>query len=390
MTLREVTDHRTERDFILTALPIYKEDPNWVRPLDKDIREVFDRKKNPIFKHGECIRWVLYDDKGATIGRIAAFTNDKTANASHNDQPTGGVGFFECINDQAAANLLFDTSKTWLQSRGMEAMDGPINFGERESWWGLIIEGFHTAQYKMNYNPPYYRELFENYGFKTFFEQYCYAMPIDTQLADKFVRRHDMIGADPAFRAVHLKKNQLLKFAEDFTVIFNKAWGDAHGKDRGTTVDAVYKMFKEMKPVIDEKIIWFVYHNEDPVAFWVNIPDINQIFKLFNGKFGWIEKLRFIWYIKRRYCTRFIGLVFGIVPEYHSRGVDGYIIVEGAKVIQGGRLYDEYEIQWVGDFNTKMVAMVRGLTTNRSRRLITYRKLFDETKEFKRMPTLRY
>lgn len=390
MLLKEVTDHRTRRDFILSALPIYREIPDWVRPLDKDIAHVFDPSKNPVFKHGEAIRWVLYNASGATIGRIAAFINDKTARAEHNEQPTGGVGFFECIDDQVAANLLFDTAKAWLQARGMEAMDGPINFGERESWWGLIIEGFHSPQYKMNYNPPYYRALFENYGFKTYFEQYCYAMPIETEVPEKFIKRHAMIGGDTEYRAVHLRKQEMRKFAQDFTTIFNKAWGSAHGKDRGTSFEAVYSMFRKMKPVMDEKLIWFVYHREDPIAFWVNLPDINQIFRLFNGRFGLIEKIRFIWHLKRRHCTRFIGLVFGIVPEYHSRGVDGYMIVEGAKVIQGESRYDEFEIQWIGDFNIKMVALVRGLTTHRSRRLITYRKLFDETKEFHRMPTLHY
>ena len=49
--------------------------------------------------------------------------------------------------------------------KGMEAMDGPINFGERDRWWGLITEGFTPPLYCMNYNPPYYIALFENYGF---------------------------------------------------------------------------------------------------------------------------------------------------------------------------------------------------------------------------------
>ena len=389
MKLKEVSTSSIERDFILAALPIYKDIPNWVRPLDKDIKAVFDRKKNATFQHGDCTRWVLYHENGSCIGRIAAFINEKTAKEWYNEQPTGGIGFFECINDQAAANLLFDTAKEWLAARGMEAMDGPINFGERLNWWGLIIEGFHSPQYKMNYNPPYYRALFENYGFQPFFEQYCYAMPIDIKLGEKFVRRHNMVGNDPAFRAVHYRKSQRQKFVEDFTTIHNKAWR-VHGEGKETTVEEVLKEFKEMTPVIDEKVIWFVYHHDDPIAFWINIPDINQIFKLFNGKFGWIEKIRFLWYLKRRYCTRFIGLIFGIVPEYHARGIDGYILVEGTKVMQELKLYDEYEVQWIGDFNPKMVNLVRGNTTNRSRRFITYRKLFDDNKLFKRMPRLQY
>jgi hypothetical protein len=94
------------------------------------------------------------------IGRIAAFTNSKYINKG-TDFKTGGIGFFDCINDQAVADVLFDTAKAWLQSKGMEAMDGPINFGDRDKWWGLMVEGFDDEpMYGMSFNPPYYERSF--------------------------------------------------------------------------------------------------------------------------------------------------------------------------------------------------------------------------------------
>ncbi len=91
--------------------------------------------------------------------------------------PVGGIGFFDCINDQAAADMLFDVAKHWLLQKGMEAMDGPINFGERDRWWGLVVEGFEPPPlYCMNFNPPYYQHLFENYGFRNYFNQICFGM----------------------------------------------------------------------------------------------------------------------------------------------------------------------------------------------------------------------
>ena len=80
------------------------------------------------------------------------------------------MGFFECINDKSASILLMDTCRNWLQENGMEAMDGPINFGENDNFWGLLIYGFTHPAIGMNYNPPYYQEFFESYGFKTYFE----------------------------------------------------------------------------------------------------------------------------------------------------------------------------------------------------------------------------
>src|SRR5690606_27991651 len=156
--------------FLKVPLEIYRNFPNWIQPLDKDILQVFDPEKNKAFRSGKPMRWILKDQQGKLIGRIAAFTNSKYKNKG-DDVPVGGMGFFECINDQAAANLLFDTAKQWLQQEGKEAMDGPINFGERDRWWGLVTKGYQEPLYGMNFNPPYYVELFEQYGFKVFFEQ---------------------------------------------------------------------------------------------------------------------------------------------------------------------------------------------------------------------------
>ena len=62
--------------------------------------------------------------------------------------------------------------------RGMEAMDGPINFGERDKFWGLLIDGFHEPLYGMNFHAPYYQKLFENYGFQIYFNQLCYGRKV--------------------------------------------------------------------------------------------------------------------------------------------------------------------------------------------------------------------
>jgi len=160
MQLIEVTTATLARDFIKVNVEINKGNTNYIRPLDKDVNEVFDKKKNKAFRHGKCIRWILKDNSGKLTGRIAAFTNKKYRNKG-DDVPVGGIGFFDCINDQGAANLLFDTAKQWLTANGMEAMDGPVNFGERDRWWGLVVEGFQEPMYCMNYNYPYYQQLFE-------------------------------------------------------------------------------------------------------------------------------------------------------------------------------------------------------------------------------------
>ena len=386
MELSVVTDKHSAHDFLMVNVLINKNDPNYIRPLDKDINDVFNPKKNKTFRNGEVTRWLLKDNDGKTIGRIAAFVNKKYKNKG-DDIPVGGIGFFDCINDQTAADTLFDVAKHWLMQRGMGAMDGPINFGERDRWWGLLVTGFKPPLYCLNYNPHYYKELFETYGFKTFFNQICFAMKVDVELDKKFHERHANCAKDPAFSAKHIRKNELKKFADDFTIIYNKAWA-GHGGLKSLSKEIVMKMFKAMKPVMDERINWFVYYNNEPIAMWINLPDLNEWFKYLDGRFDLFGKLKFLWLKKTKKCRKFTGLVFGIVPEWQGKGVDAYIIMEGAKVIQKGPTYEDYEMQWIGDFNPKMINIAEGLGPERSRNLITYRYLFDRTKEFKRHPIL--
>ncbi len=383
MRMHLVASEADRQAFLALPNAINQNNPNWVRPLDKDIEEVFDPAKNKFFKKGECARWLLQDDSGTIIGRIAAFVNTQYKN----EQPTGGIGFFECIDSQQAANFMFDHCKQWLRERGMEAMDGPINFGERDKWWGLLVEGYQEPLYCMNYNPEYYKQLFSNYGFQVYYEQICFALKVQNRLQDKFYEAYDRYAADPDYGAKHLRKDQLEKFAKDFTVIYNKAWAK-HGGGKELEEKTVIKMFQTMKPVIDESIQWFVYYKDEPIAFWVNLPDLNQYFKYLNGKFGLLQKLKFLWLKQFGKCTRFVGLAFGVVPEFQGKGVDGYMIVSGAKVIQANAKYEDYEMQWIGDFNPKMISIGESLGTYRSRKLQTLRYLFDRSKEYKRHPMI--
>ena len=383
MHMQEVRSEADRRSFLDMPVQIYKDDPNWIRPLDKDIEEVFDPEKNKFFKQGKCVRWLLKDNSGKTVGRVATFTNRKYKN----EQPTGGIGFFECIDDQDAADFLFDHCRDWLRKEGMEAMDGPINFGERDRWWGLQVEGFQEPLYCMNYNPPYYQRLFEHYGFQPYYYQLCFAMRVKDRVPDKFYARHEELSRDPNYRAVSISKDQLDKFAKDFTYIYNKAWA-GHGGGKEMDERTVRKMFQKMKPVLDEHITWFTYYKDEPIAMWINLPDLNQYFKHMNGKFGLLQKLYFLWLRRFGKCSRFVGLVFGIIPEFQGKGVDAFMIMEAARVIQPRHKYQDYEMMWIGDFNPKMVNIAASLGTYVSRKLATYRYLFDRDKEFKRHPMI--
>ncbi|ANI89133.1 hypothetical protein A9P82_07415 [Arachidicoccus ginsenosidimutans] len=388
MKIIEVQTRKDVQDFLEVAARINSAFPNYIRPLDNDVEEVFNPHKNKNFQHGKIIRWILKDND-LVIGRIASFINEKYKNFGTNF-PVGSVGFFECTDNQDAANFLFDTAKNWLQQQGVDAMDGPINFGDRDKYWGLLVDGFHEEPiYGMAFNPPYYQKLFENYGFQNFYNQYYYAMNIDDALPEKYRERADKFKSKQGYIAKHIDKNNLEKHAEDFATVYNAAWSQ-HNEGKEIAKDEVLNLFQKMKPIIDERIIWFAYFKDEPIAMWINIPDLNQYFKHFNGKFGLIEKLRLLYMKKKGTCKRFTGIAFGVVPKFQALGIDAFMICEGSDFIQSHRLYERYEMGWTGDWNPRMLNIYKGLGGIQNRQLITYRYIFDNKHPFERHPEMDY
>ena len=390
MQIKPVEKGADIKAFLEVNAKMNANNPNYIRPLNHEVEAVFNPKKNKLFKYGTIQRWILQDDNGETIGRIAAFTNKKYVNKG-TDFPTGGIGFFDCINDQQAANLLFDTAKNWLIAQGMEAIDGPINFGDRDKWWGLLVEGFDNEPvYGLSFNPPYYRQLFEGYGFQDYYNQFYYAMKVDDPLPARFAERHEKFKAKKGYEARHANLNELEKYAADFASVYNQAWAQ-HGEAKEITKEQVLKLFNSMKPIMDPRAIWFAYYNEEPIAMFINIPDVNQYFKHFNGKFGWKEKLHLLWMKRRGACKRLTGLAFGVIPKYQALGIDSFLIYESALLIQGKGWYHTYEMGWAGDWNPKMINIYKSLGASQSRRLITYRYIFDTQKHpFERHPVMEY
>lgn len=383
MKVEKVVSKEHKKEFTEFSARLFSEDSNYIRPLDKDIESVFDTKKNKFFRFGECERFLFLNDKEETVGKIAVFINKKY----EQDQPTGGIGFFDCINDQKTANFIFDFAKNRLQEKGMEAMDGPINFGERDRFWGLLIEGFSEPLFGMNYNPPYYKELFENYGFQIYFYQLCFGRKIHDPVAENFLEMHERISKVKTISAKRMKVKNLEKFAVDFTEIYNKAWAN-HGEGKQLTNAQTLKLFLTLKPVINDHISWFIYENEKPIAMWMNIPDLNQWFKYLDGKFGRWQKLKFLFVKKFIKNKKMVGLVFGIVPEWQKKGIDGFMIWEGTRHFRKTTDFEDYEMQWIGDFNPKMMKIAENLETEVTRKLATYRYFFDREKEFERHPML--
>ncbi len=385
MNVIEVKDSKLAREFIRFQPKLYRSEKCYIRPLDQDLEAVFDPKKNKLFRHGEAIRWILVDDRGKTIGRVAAFYNEKQANKG-NDQPTGGMGFFDCVDNQEAANHLFKNCQDWLTDQGLEAMDGPINFGDRDKWWGCLIDGFELEpNYCTPYNFPYYQKLFESYGFKDYFQQFTFARKTRAKLGDVLQTKADRIFDDPNYTFRSIEKKRISKYAEDFRTVYNRAWA-RHGVPKMSAAQA-NNIMNQIKPIMDERIIWFGYYKEEPICFYVNLPEANQIFKYLDGNLNLWGKLKFLWYRWRGVYDKMFGVAFGVVPEHQGKGMEGALIMATASFVQTEACpYVNLEFNWIGDFNPKMIKVIHQVGAYSAKTHITYRKLFDQNRPFKRHP----
>ena len=388
--LREVKSKSDERKWLHVDRTLYQGYEKWVCPLDNDILAVFDKQTNKKFQDGEAIRWYVEDTTtGEAIARIAAFYDHETSNGY--EQPTGGCGFFEAPNSQEVANMMFDAAREWLQERGMEAMDGPINFGARDMWWGLLVEGFeYQPLYGNPYNPPYYKELFENYGFQNYFNQNSYLWRVyEDDVNEVVLEKAKRVMATPGYRYEDVNNISLEVAAENLRIIYNKAWALFTGVNPMTEEEA-QKLMRTLKPIIDPNVIFFVYNENEPIGFYVMVPDLNRIIGKFNGKFGLWQKLRLMWDLKvRKACDRLFGIIFAITPEYQGKGLESGMMkhILDTYIRTDKNQYKDVEFAWIGDFNPVMNRMIeRYVCARRHKMHTTYRYLFDRTKEFTRCP----
>jgi len=382
MQLKEIKDNKEDiLEFNQLPVRLYKGNHFWIRPLDTDIEEVFDPKKNKLFRHGTASRWILINGSNETIGRVAAFFDKRLFKSGK--PKIGGFGFFECINDQEAANILFSSCESWLKENGVEGMDGSINFGDRDKNWGILLEGFDKEpNYGMPYTHPYYKHLFEAYGLQVFYNQLTYHRKVLLPLTEKLQEKYDRVKKDPAFRFEHWDPKNPEIFITGFTEIYNEAWAK-HSGVAPMQEAHVRALFNKLKPVMDKRLLWFGFHGDRPICFFLMLPELNQFFKHVNGKLDLWGKLKFAWYRYVISTHKIFGVIFGVVPDFQGKGLEGALIVACRPVVIK-TAYRDLEMNWIGDFNPKMMHLIETLGGVVVKKHATFRLYFDRDFPFER------
>lgn len=317
LQIKTVKSNKELMQFIKLPWKIYKGDPYWVPPLIMDRKKILNKEKNPFFEHAEMEMFLLEKD-GELVGRIAAIKND-LHNQVQNEN-VGFFGFFECINDQEAANLLFDTAKQWIKSKGLSCMRGPANPSSNDEW-GMLLEGFDDSpRLLMTYNPEYYIKLCETYGMKKVKDLYAYKISNEKIIKSEKLKRVAEIAAKRSGIVIEeLNLKDLSNEIKKVKYLYNKAWAPNWGFVPLTDgeIDA---MAEDLKQIVEPSIILFGKINEELVGFVLVMLDYNAIFKQMNGKlfpFGFLKL-----FTKKKDIKWARIITLGIIPEFQKRGLD--------------------------------------------------------------------
>jgi hypothetical protein len=386
MEIVQVADKITINAFHELPGKIYRNDLNWVCPLRIMVEDIFDPQKNAGFIHGDARRWLVRDGN-QFIGCIAAFFD--RSKLEEGKELAGNIGFFECFDNDEAASLLFDTAVGWLKSEGFTAIDGPVNFGENFFNWGLLVDGFQQPFFGMPYNPPYYQRLFESYGFKTYYEQYSYQLDITSpDLPERFWRIAEWVARKPDFHYKTFSFKHQDRCIDDFISIYEQAW-NKHSNFKPINRKDLKSLIKHSRIVLEEEFIWYVYYKEEPIAFFMMIPDLNQILaKLKNGKLSLLNILKLLYLKRRKTMTRCRVLVMGVIPRFQGAGIESGIFWQLRQVLLRKSWYNEMDLSWVGDFNPKMRSLFKEVGGKYTKTHWTMRYLFDRSRPFERLPII--
>lgn len=177
----QVIDYTYENKYIneYTKLirNIYAMYPLFAESRADEVNRMFN-KKNPFLRFGIWKNF-LVKNEGSSVAHISAIIDERLS------FDVGLLGYFDAVNETAYADKAFDAAIGFLTKRRKKIIRGPVNL---TTW-----QGFRVSYPEEN--PPfllepftrgYYRNLFENYGFKTVQNNVSTIQKIDQTNFDKY------------------------------------------------------------------------------------------------------------------------------------------------------------------------------------------------------------
>jgi len=316
--LRELASgKKVLKDFLNVVDDIYAGDQSYVRPLDFDVSDRLNHKKNPFFEHAEATGWVAYKD-GKPVGRITAQI-DREHLARHKDD-AGFFGFFDTIDDPEVARALLAEATTWVKSRGMKRIRGPFSLNINEES-GCLIEGFDSPPFvMMTYHRPYQGGLTEQAGFKKIKDLFSWAYEVG-KVPPRAQRAYDEIAAMPEITSRVVEPKNMLQDVGIVMDIFNDAWSENWGFVP-LTQNELKKMAEDMKLLLVPELTRITFINGEAAAVALAVPNLNEAIGDINGQLFPFGFAKLFWRLKVRGVKSGRLIILGIRKKY--RGVKRY------------------------------------------------------------------
>jgi GNAT superfamily N-acetyltransferase len=312
LTIRPVESKADRQAFVNLAWDVYRGDPAWVPPLKDEVHGLITPGKNPWFEHAKAKFW-LAERHGKPVGRISAQVDELVL--EHMGKGIGQWGMLETRDPEAAAALIA-TAEDWLREQGMTSALGPISL----SIWdepGLEIEGFEEAPtVMMGHHRPEYRQWIEAAGYKKAKDLLTYEVNIADWWDERIGRLIAMGEKNPRIRMRKVDKSKFDSEARLILNLLNDAWSDNWGYVPLTESEIAYAG-KKLKPIIYNELVWIAYYDNEPVAFMITLPDINELIRDLNGElfpFGWMKLL---WRLRKPRTSRARVPLMGVAKKLH-------------------------------------------------------------------------
>ncbi len=349
------TTKKERKQFINFPYEHYQDDEHWIAPLKMEQKKLIDTDKNPFYENGD-IALFLAEQDGEICGRIAAI-QDRRYNKHHGNK-TGFFGFFECINDQSVANLLFKVASDWLKQRGHTDVLGPANSSMMDEI-GILVDGFeYEPSFMMPYHKPYYDDLITNAGFEKEMDMYAFRVTQATVTLDRIYRAEEIVRRRlPKLKIREIDTKNLDEEVEIVRNIFNQAWSQNWGFIP-LSKEELEVLAKDLKLILDPKVAHVAEIDGEPVAFSIALPDLNQALKHTDGTLFPTGIFKLLWH--RRNIDQIRTALMGVVPEYQGKGIDALLHKEA--IINGREVgYNSSELSWVLESNKNMIRVAEKL-----------------------------
>jgi len=348
MQIEQVSDKQGLDLFIRFPWKVYQGNPNWVPPLISEMKFILG-DKNPFFHHADAAYFLARKD-GDVVGRIAAIMDRNHINI-HKEQ-AGFFGFFECLPDVAIAQGLLNAAAAWLRERDIEIMRGPMNPSVNDEC-GFLLEGFDSPpMIMMTYTPPYYLEYMERCGLTKSKDLFAYISIIkDVSAGGRLEKLASGVRARvPGLTVRPANMKQFHRELETVKDIYNSAWSHNWGYVAMTN-EEIESMAKRLKPLIVPELLIMAEVNGSPAAFFMAVPDYNQVLCKINGRMGPVGIIKFLWYSRTIRDIRVLTL--GVKEEYRKRGIEGLLYLESFKAAMK-KGYERAEMSWILEDNVLM------------------------------------